>query len=520
MAGPKFLRRPRMRPITATLAMIAAAYVDRTLRFLLLIAAGWAAGPSELGVALLALLVTELIQTLTDLGVQRSLLQEKRLRRPTVDTAFALAMCNGAVIAAAMLALAGPMAAVMGEPRIEPLLRLLAVGPLANGLGQVPDALLQRRKRFRPIALRTIVATVLASGAGFGAIAGGSPGDPLILAAIVQACTVALLSWAMTPYRPRPRLIRTEWQAIGPRSLRLWMSGVIGFLNNRGFDFIAGLSLGPAALASLRIGGQIILLLIQITIGPILAIAYAVLPRLRSQPQRFRAELMIAAFLCSSLLFPAFAGLFALADIVLPVMLGAKWNDLAGILPFMCWIAPALYFQAIVSTALFGADRNDLLLKLSLFEFSATIILGFLGSRLGIVGIAAAGSLRLYMLIPVTWRWMRRTIGFDPKILLWMALPASISTMVMLGSIMLVKENLVLLTASYWAIAGGVCALGILIYSVVIVTITSAFAFFRIYFIGVVNNEIAKDLLVFMEVLTEKIGFLKRIRDRDGRVQV
>ncbi len=493
------------RPIPVTLAMIGATYIDRMLRFLLLTITGWAAGPSGLGVALLALLVTELVQTLTDLGFHRSLLQEKRLRRATVDTAFTLAACNGFVIAAVMLAFAGPLASLMGEPRIEPLLRLLAIVPVVTGLGQVSDALLQRRKRFRLIAARTVATAVAASGVGFGAIRQGSPDYALVLSALVQACLVGGLSWVLAPYRPRPRPSGDEWKRIGPRSFRLWMSGIVGFLNNRGFDFIAGLSLGPAALAALRIGGQIVLLLIQVTIGPILAVAYAVLPRLRGQPDRFKAELMVAALLCSALLFPIFAGLFALADVVLPAVLGEKWNSLAAILPFMSLIAPALYYHVIMSAAFFGSDRNDLLLKISIFELIATIVVGAIGSNFGIIGIAAAGSLRVYLLIPLTWRWMSRDVGFNPKILVLIALPALISTAVMLAALMIIKPVVIGSFSSYWWQATIMFSVGVISYAVLM----SAFVFVAIRHhkiaAAIFKDELAADLSNLRQSLTLKI---------------
>lgn len=430
------------RPLSATLITFAAAYLDRALRFAVLMVAGRAAGPAGLGAMLLALLSLDIVQAIGDAGFARPLLQRKRIRRNVVDTAFLLSSCNGALLSLAVYLLAGPVAAFTAQPDLGPMLHLLSIVPLANGLGQVPDILLQRHKQFRVLAIRTAVSSVVGALISGAAIWGGEILLILIVGQIAQALVGTAISWWTIVSQPRFRWHRDLAGEISRQAAQLWASNVMSFLNGRGFDFIAGFSLGATALASLRIAGQIVLMVIQVTVGPSLAVATSLLPRSREQPERFRSQLLLTALGCATLIFPAFAGLFAVADTVLPSLLGAKWADLAQIMPFMCAIAPALYFQVMMIAVLFSFERNDLLVRFGAFELVSTFAFGLIGSAYGLIGIAAAGSLRLYILAPLGWRWLHRKVGVNPNLILLAAVPSLVASALMLASISVVKGGL------------------------------------------------------------------------------
>lgn len=466
------------RPLSATLITFAAAYLDRALRFAVLMVAGRAAGPAGLGVMLLALLSLDIVQALGDAGFARPLLQRQRIRRDVVDTAFTLSTANGALLSLAVYLLAGPVSTFAAQPDLGPLLRLLSIVPLANGLGQVPDILLQRHKQFRVLAVRTAVSSVVGALLAGAAIWGGETLLILIVGQAAQALIGTAISWWTIVSRPRLRWHRALAVEIARRAAQLWASGVMSFLNGRGFDFIAGFSLGATALASLRIAGQIVLMVVQVTVGPSLAVATSLLPRSREQPERFRSQLLLTALGCATLIFPAFAGLFAVADTVLPSLLGAKWADLAQIMPFMCLIAPALYFQVMMIAVLFSFERNDLLVRFAAFELVSTLVFGLVGSAYGLIGIAAAGSLRLYVLAPIGWRWLHRKVGVNPNLILLAAVPSLVASALMLATITAMKAGLAGGPMSPLYEGGLLVGAGMLVYLVCVAIIYSTIAMF------------------------------------------
>jgi O-antigen/teichoic acid export membrane protein len=451
----------------AALWSYAGAFADRAMRFGVFVVVARLVSPNEFGLAVLSLLIVDALQVLLDAGISTALIQQKELSKPQLDTAFLMTMAAAALMSGALFFGATALSDLVHNGAVVPLLRTLALGPLLNGAGAVQVALVQREIGFKTLAFRTVssnliggIAAILLALAGFGVWA-------LILRNLFGSICATVIAWLATSYRPG---LQYDWHAarsVAPMGLRLWGAGLANQINDKGFDFLAGIFLGVAALGALRIAGQTVLLLIELTIGPIAGVGYAVLSRNRHDPKLFEETLVAVASLAALLIFPAFAGLYTVADVLLPLMFGSRWEPAAAITPYMCAVAPALYWYVLVSVALFASGRADRMLHWALIEAAITASLGFVGAHFGLVGLAAAGVLRLYLMIPLGWRWLCRDVGVHPRLLLAPALPSLAASMVMAAFVATAKPQLApLLTPA--ALTCSLVAIGIVTYALLL----------------------------------------------------
>jgi O-antigen/teichoic acid export membrane protein len=428
--------------LLATSWSAVATYVDRAMRFVVFIVVSRLVGPAQFGMVLLSLMLVETLQVLLDTGLSKALVQQKEVSKPQLDTAFFVTMAVAIVTATCLLSGAPIVGNLVAEPEATPLIRTLAAVPLINGAAQIHVAILQRELDFKALAARRVAPGLVAGAvaimlavAGFGAWA-------LIAGALVRAAGETLSAWLAASYRPGLRFEARLLREVLPMGLRLWGAALANQINGRGFDYLAGLFLGMAALGALRVAGQTVLLVIELSLGPITNVGFAILSRYQHDAALFAQALVSLARLSAVMIFPAFAGLLVVADPLLPLVFGSRWAPAAAITPFMCVIAPALYWQMLASAALFAAGRADRLLRFALIEAALTLVLGLAAARFGLVGIAAAGSLRLYLMVPVTWRWVRHDLAIDPHILLVPALPSLMASLAMTGILFFAKAQL------------------------------------------------------------------------------
>jgi O-antigen/teichoic acid export membrane protein len=406
-------------------------FADRALRFGVFVVVARLVSPTEFGMVVLSLLTVEALQGVLDVGLSTALIQQRELSKPQLDTAFLITVGVSALTAIVLFLWAPALTAFVHEDAAAPLLRTLAIVPLINGMGSIHVALIQRDQGFKALAGRRIgsslvasVVAVLLAVAGFGAWA-------LVVRTLLLAICGTAVAWLATSFRPSLRFDLHSVRSVAPAGLRLWAAGIAAQVNARGFDFLAGVVLGPAALGALRIAGQTVLLLIETTVGPITAAGYALLSRNRRDPKLFEETLVTIANFAALLIFPAFAGLFVVADLLLPLMFGSRWEPAAAITPYMCAVAPALYWHLLVTVALFASGRADRMLHWALIEAAITAAVGLSFARFGLVGLAAAGVLRLYLMTPLGWFWLRRDVGVNPRLLLAPALPSAAAAVVM-----------------------------------------------------------------------------------------
>ncbi len=106
----------------------------------------------------LATVFVAFAQLIVDQGLGDALIQRKEVTRSHVDTAFWVALATGLLLTALGLILAGPIAGLLKEPDLAPILQVLSLTFVLSAMNSIQIALLRRELAFRSLAIRSIVA--------------------------------------------------------------------------------------------------------------------------------------------------------------------------------------------------------------------------------------------------------------------------------------------------------------------------------------------------------------------------
>lgn len=190
------------RVTSAALWTYGGVFSDRVFRFLVFLIVARLAPAAQFGEVLLSLLAVEAVQSLLDLGLPMALLQQTEVSKPQLDTVFLLNMAASLATSGVLFFGAPLFSRLTGEPAAAALLRVLALAPIASGLGAVHVALIRRELGFKALAWRqaasslaaSVVALILA-GAGLGVWA-------LVGRAVALALCGTILAWSAAAFRP------------------------------------------------------------------------------------------------------------------------------------------------------------------------------------------------------------------------------------------------------------------------------------------------------------------------------
>jgi O-antigen/teichoic acid export membrane protein len=107
-------------------------------------------GPEQLGMAVALMLTAQFFEAMTDSGSDRFLVQDRDGDQPHVQSmAHLVWLGRGILIAAALVTLAGPIAAFFEVPALRGSLIVLALVPLIAGISHLDYRRLQRSSDFR-----------------------------------------------------------------------------------------------------------------------------------------------------------------------------------------------------------------------------------------------------------------------------------------------------------------------------------------------------------------------------------
>ena len=234
---------------TAALWSYAGVFFDRAIRFLVLLVVARLITPTQFGVVLLSLLVVELLQTFLDVGLSAALIQKKTLTKSTLDTAFLLTLGVSLITTLVLISSAHYLAYFSKDTTSIPFLRVLALAPLINGAGAIHVTIMHRDVRFRTLAGRTAITSIVASITAVGMAFGGYGAWALVGRTLLSALFGTAIAWWSTTYRPALQFDLTSIRDVLPAAARLWSANVANQINSRGFDLLAALLLGATASA-------------------------------------------------------------------------------------------------------------------------------------------------------------------------------------------------------------------------------------------------------------------------------
>jgi O-antigen/teichoic acid export membrane protein len=398
--------------------------------------------PFEVGLAAMAIVFASLALVIVDFGFASVIVQRRELTEDDKSTAFWAGTALGVLLTLVGVAMSWPIAALYGEPEVQPLFAALSLAFLFTAPGIVQGALLTRELAFRSLEVRTIIATSLSCVTGISLAVAGAGAWAIVGQDLVITSASTLLLWRASHWRPAwrfsPRALRSmagyTGNVFGTRMLA-W--GTINVDN-----FLIGRFIGAAPLGAYTLAFSVMITPVNRIASPIAQVFFPAFSKVRD-PDRIGSMWLRATRMVALVVVPLMLGLLAVAPDFVHAIFGEKWN---AAIPVIQILAPVGMIQALVALnagVLQAADRTGVM-----FRFTAVIsivtVIGFaIGIPWGIEGVAVAYLAVTLLLQPVYVRLTTRFVGVTPLDWLRSISIVSLSGLAMLVVVLGFRELLV-----------------------------------------------------------------------------
>lgn len=331
--------------------------------------------PADFGLIALASGFMQSVDGLMSLGTEEAVIREAAPDRAVYDTAFTLAALRGLVASVLVAVAAFPAAEFFGEPRLGPILLVVALLPLLDGLSNIGAVDFRRNmtfhKEFALMVLPKLGGILVAILAAF-----------LLRSYVAMLCGMLVnrslrmaMTYVMHPFRPRFSLI--AWRALVGYSVWTWLLSLAALLRDRSDSLFLGRMTGTATLGFYSVGAEIAALPMTELIEPLGRASFSGFAAARHEGGEVGETFLRLIGFSALLALPVGLGLSAVAAPLTRLALGPGWEQ----------AVPVLQVLAVAGTMLvFGHLSQHLL--------SAHALLGRL------VGIVLAGAaLRVVLLL-------------------------------------------------------------------------------------------------------------------------
>lgn len=350
----------------------------------------------ELGLVTVAVSLVTVGQVVQSMGVFDLVARTRRDPQLMAGVLMTLSVGTGTVLAVAAVLAAGPIAAALGAPAAEPLVRIAALSLPFSAAGGVQMGLMHRNLQFRQrmlpdvgsAAVSAIVTVSLAaSGVGAASLAIGLLCGAVVMPLLGRVAGVRIgFRWENAAAAEALRWIRV----VGPGAV------VAVLLIN--VDYLAvSRALGPDAVGVYSLAFRIAwapYVMVSLVLG---AVSFPIYARLRraGRPLRPATTRFVRAVL---LLAGAPYLVFALAaDRV--VVLGAHWAPAAPVLVVLCGYGIGFGLQYVLQEIVRAVDRPGAYLVLQLAHLALLVTGLAVLVRYGVVAAAWAQLVAVWLVV-------------------------------------------------------------------------------------------------------------------------
>ena len=349
--------------------------------------------PQDYGLIGMAGTVMGFIALFKDLGLDAATIQRSHVSSSQLNTLFYINVSLGAVITLLTAAIAPAVAWFYGEPRLNLITTVSAVGFFLNGFVVQHEAILRRRMRFSALATIELASLIFGSAVAIVLALHHAGYWALVASQLAQVSTRSLAFWLVTDWRP-------GWPTpfAGVRSMLAFGGNFTGFSIINYFarnldDILIGRYWGPLELGLYSRAYQLLLLPIDQINSPVSAVTIPTLSRLADSPDRYRRVYLRVLEKVAMLTMPLMAFMVVTADWIVHLMFGAGWS---GVSPIFFLLGIVGFIQPIGHTGgwlYLTQDRTKDMLHWGLIGGTINIVSIVAGLPWGATGVAASYSL-------------------------------------------------------------------------------------------------------------------------------
>lgn len=368
---------------------------------------------------------------------QVELLQQPRYQtRDARDQSLRLSLAIAVLFAALFAAAAGPLGQHLHSPRLTTIMYLCAPVFVFSAVGSIAEAILRSEFRFRLLAFRNTVVTLVGAAVaivlalrGYGALA-------LAAQRLAQAVLAGIWVWTAIDWRPR-LWGRTPWShALAREGANMMVGSVLPLVVPRTVDLLVGLLLGPTPLGLLRIAYRIHDFVAQMVVTPLVGIANAQFSSLNGDLEGLRRSYLRLTQVSAALICPMMIGLALVAPEAIPLIFGDKWRacvPLVQIISLLALVTPVNYY---FPAAMVAVGHSRLVLRQGVFQLIVGVALAAAAAQISLQAVVIAGVVRATLVFVFNVYDIHRRLSLSLLDLWRHMAPPYLSTFAMTGAVL------------------------------------------------------------------------------------
>lgn len=367
--------------------------------------------PTDFGIASMALAVIQILGIPLEMGFHDALVQKKDVDNRHFNTAFVASTGLGFVLCALCWAASPLFSSLVEDPKAGEVLRWMSLSLPATAIGSTVVAWQRREFQFRALAVRSLVARLVAAGIAIAMAVLGTGVWSLVAQQLLMVGLSTATLWVLSAFRPRFGFSRDHFVDLARFGMKSTVSLLLMFSIQRVFMLMVGARFGAAPAGHLNLAFRAVDMLRDLMSQAVSQLALPLFSRHQDNRDVLFEKHRLAVVLTCGITLPIFAVFAACTPEVVAVVFGPKWIPAIPyivVLAFMTFTSFARMFANPLMTALGYPEYS---IPSQVWQLGVTLI-GMI--TVGMVSLDAAMAvwvLRLVIVTPIDMWRLKQRIG-------------------------------------------------------------------------------------------------------------
>ncbi|WP_375386212.1 lipopolysaccharide biosynthesis protein [uncultured Microbacterium sp.] len=348
-------------------------------------------GPSEFGVFAIATVALAAVLSFNELGVSLAVIRwrdDPSTIAPTINT---IAVGSSMILTVGMILTAPWISTALGDVQATPVVQVIALSILINGLVATPAAILQREFMQKQRTIADQVNTWLGAGLSLVFALLGWGAMSLAIGRLIASLVFAVMIWRWSPIPYGFGWNREVAGRLLRFGLPLAASSIVVFASGYADQIVVGSMLGAEALGFYVLAFNLASWPVSIFSQPLRAVAPAAFSALKAEPDRMSRNFSRVLAVLSCVAVPACLAISGAAQPVVDFVYGEQWAPAAGVLLWMAAFAALRIWFELCYDYLVVQGRSGAVLIIQACSFAVSLPLMLLAvGPFGESGVAAS----------------------------------------------------------------------------------------------------------------------------------
>jgi teichuronic acid exporter len=346
--------------------------------------------PEDYGLMAMAGVYLSFVMLFNEAGLGSAIIQKQDLTREDLSNiCWAVILINAVLYGLSVLS-APLIAAFFREPRLTDVIRVTSIVFIIHGLGLVSyhmltrEMIFNRRSQAEMIGnLSGAVSTLWLAIHGFGVWS-------LVWGSIIVEVVRNLLFFLFYPWKLSFAFSFSKIKGMTQFGSKVALARFFWYLYSNMDLMIAGKILGKTQLGFYSIAVQFSTIPLDKVVSTISQVSFPIFSAIQDDRALLRRYFLNIVKFVAFVSFPAFLGIFVIAESAVPLFLSEKWMPTTLPLQILCMVATFRAINTMNAPLVLAVGRPGILVLNNLIM---TVVLGlsfFIGSHYGLTGFAYA----------------------------------------------------------------------------------------------------------------------------------